>query len=64
MEFFSGEGLDLKFPVGRDAIYQPKEGARLGYGIFLVQFQITVRLLRIRLDIGNVGLISMYLCSS
>ena len=38
MDFFSGEGLDLIFPLGGGAIFQPRGG--LSNGIFCEQMLI------------------------
>ena len=42
MEFFSGEGLDLIFPLGGGAIFQPRGGlgGGLSNGIFCEQMLI------------------------
>ena len=42
MEIFSGEGLDLNFPLGGGAIFQPRGegGGGLSYEIFHVQMLI------------------------
>ena len=45
MEFFSGEGLDLIFPLGGGAIFQPRGGlgGGLSNGIFCEQMLIFIK---------------------
>ena len=49
MEFFSGEGLDLNFPLGGGAIFQPRGGlgGGLSNGIFCEQMLIFIKNIRI-----------------
>ena len=46
MDFFSGEGLDLIFPLGGGAIFQPRGGlggGGLSNGIFCEQMLIFIK---------------------
>ena len=45
MEIFSGEGLDLIFPLGGGAIFQPRGGlgGGLSNGIFCEQMLIFIK---------------------
>ena len=49
MEFFSGEGLDLIFPLGGGAIFQPRGGLGGGLSneIFCEQILIFIKNIRI-----------------